>query len=448
MVDHAQNRLGETITAIATPPGAGGVGIIRISGPEALYYGQKISHRSFFSPRFAHFCDFLDSSHKILDRGLAIHFPSPNSFTGEDVVELQVHGSPVVLREITREIKALGARDAYPGEFSQRAFLNGQLDLSQAEAIASLIEAETEEAARAAFRSLDGELGRESRRIAGQLKMLRAWVEGSLDFPEDDIQEFDDTSARDWLRGIRKEVVSLKARIERGLRLADGGLVVLAGLPNAGKSSLLNALSGRESAIVTEEAGTTRDILRERIQIGGIPVEVVDTAGLREGGDKVEAEGVRRARDEIAKADLIVYLVDGIRGWQSKDDWEWQKLPQDLTIVFHTKGDLASKKDEMSNGVLSVWEDDGLEPFLEEVSAKLGGIGDTDALGARERHRSVVKEVLAALETARDQLDNHGMGDLFAQEVVRAHEIMGEITGGTHTEDILDEIFSSFCVGK
>lgn len=448
MVDYAENRMTDTVAAIATPPGRGGVAIIRISGPLALEIGCSLTGRGYFEPRYAYYSPFLDAGGAAMDRGLTLYFPGPNSFTGEDILELHGHGSPVVLSQIMDRLRNMGIPEAGPGEFSRRAFLNGRLDLSQAEGIAALIDAETDEAARAAFRTLDGDLGKEARELAQGVQNLRVWVEGSLDFPDDDIQELDDGYAREWLENLLSRVEVLRNRIEGGIQLAKGGLVVLAGLPNAGKSSLLNALSGRESAIVTEKAGTTRDVLRERIQIEGIPVEIVDTAGLIDSPDQIEAEGVRRARSEMEKADLIVYLVDGLQGWQQADDQEWRRLPHGRTVVFRTKGDLTEGAEDWSSGTLSVHGAWGLQPLLDKVSDVLEDKGSTDSLGARERHRRVVEEVAEGLRLAEGILSQYGMGDLFAQEVAKAHDTLGAITGYMHTEDILDEVFSSFCVGK
>ena len=448
MVDYAENRMTDTVAAIATPPGRGGVGIIRISGPLALEIGCSLTGRGYFEPRYAYYSPFLDSGGAAMDHGLTLYFPGPNSFTGEDILELHSHGSPVVLSQIMARLRNMGIPEAGPGEFSRRAFLNGRLDLSQAEGIAALIDAETDEAARAAVRTLEGDLGKEARELAQGVQNLRVWVEGSLDFPDDDIQELDDGYAREWLENLLSRVEVLRNRIEGGIQLAKGGLVVLAGLPNAGKSSLLNALSGRESAIVTEKAGTTRDVLCERIQIEGIPVEIVDTAGLRESPDQIEAEGVRRARSEVEKADLIVYLVDGLQGWQQADDQEWRRLPHGRTVVFRTKGDLGEGAEDWSPGTLSVHGAWGLQPLLDKVSDVLEDKGSTDSLGARERHRRVVEEVAEGLRLAEGILSQYGMGDLFAQEVAKAHDTLGAITGYMHTEDILDEVFSSFCVGK
>lgn len=447
MVDHAQDRLSpRTIAAIGTPPGKGGVGVVRISGPLALAVGQTVTRRSVFSPRYCHFTRFRDREGRVVDEGLAVHFPAPHSFTGEDVVELQGHGGPAVMRALLQAALDAGAEAAEPGEFTRRAFLNDRMDLSQAEAVAALIEAEQSTAARAALRSLEGELGRSVHALADELTELRVFVEGSLDFPDEDIDWLVEGRVLERVDGLLERLDRLRRRAATGVQLGRGFQVVLAGRPNAGKSSLLNALSGRESAIVTERAGTTRDILRESVEIGGFPVELADTAGLRVTEDLVEQEGVRRARALVSGADLVIYLVDATAGWTDEDRQEWEALPSERRLPVWSKADLAAPpKGEV--GVSTVGEP-GTDPLIELLQGRLQGGGTEDALGARQRHLDVLDRVRGFLEAARATLAIHGSGDLAGQDLRWAHESLGEITGRMHSDDLLGEIFATFCIGK
>ena len=447
MVDHAQDRLSpRTIAAIATPPGKGGVGVVRVSGPRAEAVGRAVTGRAAFSPRYCHFARFRDADGRPLDEGLAVYFPGPHSFTGEDVVEFQGHGGPAVMRGLLQAALAAGAEAAGPGEFTRRAFLNDRIDLSQAEAVATLIEADHATAARAALRSLEGEFGRQVARLADELTELRVFVEGSLDFPDEDIDWLAEANIVARVDTLLEGLADLRRRAETGVRLGQGFQVVLAGRPNAGKSSLLNALAGRESAIVTERAGTTRDILRESVELAGYPVELADTAGLRPTEDVVEREGVRRARDLLAAADLVVYLVDAGAGWLPEDDREWAGLPEHRRLRVWTKAD-AAPPPAAEVGISTVAEP-GLEPLIQVLRGRLGGGGTEDALGARQRHLEVLDRVHAHLEGARATLAAHGSGDLAGADLRWAHEALGEITGRLHSDDLLGEIFATFCIGK
>ncbi|MFB6261608.1 MAG: tRNA uridine-5-carboxymethylaminomethyl(34) synthesis GTPase MnmE, partial [Thiohalorhabdaceae bacterium] len=312
---------------------------MRVSGPLAKGIGSGVSGRRTFHPRYCHFATFRDANGQSLDEGLVIHFPGPHSYTGEDVVELQGHGGPAVMQGLLQAVLDAGAEMAEPGEFTRRAFLNDRLDLSQAEAVASLIEADHQTAARAAMRSLEGEFGRLVHGLAEELTELRTFVEGSLDFPDEDIDWLAEAGILERVDGLLDRLASVRQRAATGVRLGQGFQVVLAGRPNAGKSSLLNALSGRQSAIVTERAGTTRDILRESIEVGGFPVELMDTAGLRPTEDLVEQEGVRRARDLVSSCDLVIFLVDAEQGWTEADTQEWLALPENRNVVVWSKAD-------------------------------------------------------------------------------------------------------------
>lgn len=448
MVDHAQSRLKPTtIAAIATPPGHGGVGIVRLSGPQAPAIGRTLAGRSFLHPRYCHLCRIRDPEGKTLDTALVISFPSPQSYTGEDVVEIQAHGGPAVLQAILEAAWGLGAKPAEAGEFTRRAYLNDRLSLDQAEAVANLIEAESQQAARAAHRALEGEMGRQCQVLADRIMELRVWVEGALDFPDEEIDFLVESDIAESLESLSYEIDDLRNRSARGIRLREGFRVVLAGRPNAGKSSLLNHLAGRESAIVTERAGTTRDILRETVQIEGFPVELVDTAGLRATGDTVEAEGVRRAREALSHADLVCYLVDSRLGWTEADQEEWEQLPTQRRLRVWSKGE-ARTGQSADEAVISVTGKPGTEALEEALVRHLGMYGGENALGARQRHLDALDRAANALEEALRAQREVGSPDLVAQGLRHCQESLGTITGKVDSEDLLGEIFATFCVGK
>jgi tRNA modification GTPase len=382
-----------------------------------------------------------------LDEGLVVYFPGPHSFTGEDVVEIQGHGGPAVLHGLLQAIYSAGAEAAGPGDFTRRAYLNDRLDLAQAEAVAELIEADHDAAARAALRSLEGEFGRLVGAASEELTQLRMFVEGALDFPDEDVDFLAEGHVAERLSALTEQVDRIQERAARGVRLGQGFSVVLAGRPNAGKSSLLNRLSGRDSAIVTARAGTTRDVLRESVTVQGFPVELLDTAGLRDTEDVVEQEGVRRTRDQVARADLILYLVDAEAGWTSEDTAEWRSLPANRRVRLWSKADLAPPP-EGETGITANGQPPGIEPLLELLSHRLTDGPASDALGARERHLEVLDRVQGHLATAAETLSAHGSGDLAAQDLRWAQEALGEITGRVHSDDLLGRIFSSFCIGK
>jgi tRNA modification GTPase len=447
MVDHAQGGLmPRTIAAIATPPGRGGVGVVRVSGPRAPEVGRALSGRRSFTPRYCHFATFRDADGQSLDQGLVIHFPAPHSFTGEEVVELHGHGGPGVMRALLDAVLAVGAEAAGPGEFTRRAFLNERLDLAQAESVAALIEAEHLSAARAALRSLEGEFGRLVADLTEELTELRVFVEGSLDFPDEDIDWLAEAGIVDRVDGLLGRLAALRGRAEKGVQLGRGFQVVLAGRPNAGKSSLLNAMAGRETAIVTERAGTTRDILRESLEVGGFPVELVDTAGLRETEDLVEMEGVRRARDLVSGCDLVLYLADACVGWTEEDAQEWEALPADRRERVWTKADRAAGPP--GDTAVSAFGEPGLDALIELLQGRFQAGGSEDALGARQRHLDALDRVRRHLEGARATLAAFGSGDLAGQDLRWAQEALGEITGRVHSDDLLGRIFATFCIGK
>ena len=442
----------DTIVAIATAPGAGGVGMLRVSGPNAAPIAQALGCPA-LQPRHAHYARFRDAAGEVLDDGIALYFPGPRSFTGEDVVELQGHGSPVVLQQLVARCIALGARQARPGEFSERAFLNGKLDLAQAEAIADLIAASDSRAARAARRSLDGVFSRRVEDAAEQLVLLRIHVEAAIDFADEPLDTPGGEQVRSGLAEALRAMVQLRIDAERGRRLRDGLHAVLVGPPNAGKSSLLNALAGSERAIVTDIAGTTRDTLRETIRIDGLELTLVDTAGLREGGDAIEREGMRRARAEMQRTDLAIVVVDARdpqAGREAIGD-AILDVPQQLWI--HNKSDLLAEIPPTADpSVVHVSAATGLG--LEQLHTRLrelasGGAGDSveGEFSARARHVEAITLAIGHAERAESELVHEHL-ELAAEELRLAHEALGEITGRMSADDLLGRIFSSFCIGK
>ncbi len=446
---------GDTIVAIATPPGEGGVGILRCSGPQALSIAMELCGGPTvkpLTPRHAHFRRFYARDGRLIDHGIALYFPAPNSYTGETVVELQGHGSPLALASLLTETIALGARAARAGEFSERAFLNGRLDLAQAEAVADLIHARSDAQARAAAASLEGAFSQAVDDIHGQLLRLLALAEAGLDFSEEDLGDAHDQAIGDSLVRLDAQVAYLLKQAQQGARLARGGRVVLAGRPNVGKSSLMNALAQRESAIVTAIPGTTRDLLREEIVLGGLPVELVDTAGLREAADAVEAEGVARARNILHSAQLILLVVDASTGWQTEDEVILRALPDGPRRIIWNKMDLVSAVPATPTGeeaiALSAQTGAGLDALHRSLTEALGVQGDSCPFSARRRHVEALESCLRRLGTARDM---HRLGDapeLVAQSLREAAAALAGITGHMDVEDILGEIFSRFCIGK
>lgn len=441
----------DTIVAIATAAGAGGIGIVRLSGPVALRVAQGIG-RLAAQPRQAQFVRFLDENGDILDDGIALYFPAPNSFTGEDVVELQAHGSPVVLQQLVARACTLGARQARPGEFSERAFLNGKLDLAQAEAIADLIAAADARAARAARRSLDGVFSRQVDALGEQLLALRVHVEAAIDFVDEPLETLGIPQVVEKLAHLLLQLDALLAEAERGRRLRDGLHVVIVGPPNAGKSSLLNALAGSDRAIVTDQAGTTRDTLRESIQLDGLELHLVDTAGLRMGGDAIEQEGMRRARRELERADLAMVVVDARdpeTGKQAVAD-AIAGVPQCLWI--HNKSDLLEQARGDTDTEIHVSAVTGLGLDVLRARMRQRALGDAVEGGegefsARGRQVEALHRAGQHAKTANREL-GHERFELVAEELRMAHDALGEITGKVSPDDMLGRIFSTFCIGK
>ncbi|WP_273805483.1 MULTISPECIES: tRNA uridine-5-carboxymethylaminomethyl(34) synthesis GTPase MnmE [unclassified Pseudomonas] len=449
----------DSIAAIATATGRGGVGIVRVSGPLAAPLARVICGRE-LAPRHAHYGNFLAADGSVLDAGIALFFPGPNSFTGEDVLELQGHGGPVILDLLLRRTLEEGARLARPGEFSERAFLNDKLDLAQAEAIADLIEASTEQAARNALRSLQGEFSRRVESLVEQLIQLRIYVEAAIDFPEEEIDFLADGRVQGLLEGVQAELQEVRREANRGALLRDGMTVVIAGRPNAGKSSLLNALAGREAAIVTDIAGTTRDVLREHIHLDGMPLHVVDTAGLRDTDDRVEQIGVQRALDAIAGADRVLLVVDASAPEARDPQALWPELlsarpPLDKLTVIRNKADLTGEPTGLLASTapveiaLSATDGGGVEALREHLKACMGFEQTTEGgFSARRRHLDALQRAASALDHGYRQLTLAGSGELLAEDLRQAQQVLGEITGAFSSDDLLGRIFSSFCIGK
>ncbi|TKJ72933.1 tRNA uridine-5-carboxymethylaminomethyl(34) synthesis GTPase MnmE [Pseudomonas sp. CFBP13508] len=450
----------ETIAAVATAQGRGGVGIVRISGPLASVAAKTISGRE-LKPRYAHYGPFFSDDQQVLDEGLALYFPGPNSFTGEDVLELQGHGGPIVLDMLLKRCLELGCRLARPGEFSERAFLNDKLDLAQAEAIADLIEASSAQAARNALRSLQGAFSQRVHNLTEQLIGLRIYVEAAIDFPEEEIDFLADGHVLSMLDKVRDELSTVLREAGQGALLRDGMTVVIAGRPNAGKSSLLNALAGREAAIVTEIAGTTRDILREHIHIDGMPLHVVDTAGLRDTDDHVEKIGVERALKAIGEADRVLLVVDATAP-EARDPFAlWPEFlesrpdPAKVTLI-RNKADLTGEAVSLETSddghvtiSLSAKSAEGLDLLRDHLKACMGYEQTSESsFSARRRHLEALRHASAALEHGRAQLTLAGAGELLAEDLRQAQHSLGEITGAFSSDDLLGRIFSSFCIGK
>ena len=444
----------DTIAAIATPPGRGGVGIIRVSGSLSAAMAEAICG-ALPPPRQAIFRSFHAGNGEVLDQGIALYFPAPHSFTGEDVLELQGHGGPVVMDLLLRRVMELGARLARPGEFSERAFLNDKLDLVQVEAIADLIASTTAEAARAALHSLQGDFSQRIHALVEELIELRLYIEAAIDFPEEDIDFLADGVIADRLQGLRNQLTAVQTAAGQGRLLRDGMTVVIAGRPNAGKSSLLNQLTGRETAIVTAIPGTTRDVLRELINIDGMPLHIIDTAGLRDSTDLIEQEGMRRAWTEIGAADRILLVVDDREGLTVEDQALQKRLSVATRVtVIHNKIDLTGRDPgvETVAGGHVVWlsakTGAGLDLLRVHLKRCMGyHSGDGGVFMARRRHLDALARAASALTAADEQLVIRA-GELAAEELREAQNALSEITGEFSSEDLLERIFSSFCIGK
>ena len=442
----------DTIAAIATAPGAGGVGIVRLSGPQALSIAARIC-RCPLQPRRAHYARFRDEQAQLLDDGIALAFPAPRSFTGEDVVELQAHGSPVVLRQLVALACRLGARHARPGEFSERAFLNGKFDLTQAEAIADLIAAADVRSARAARRALDGAFSTRVHGVADQVLALRVHVEAAIDFADEPLDTLGGAAVRQGLEAAQTALLGLIADAQRGRRLRDGLHAVIVGPPNAGKSSLLNALAGSERAIVTDIAGTTRDVLRESVHLDGLELTLVDTAGLREGGDAIEREGMRRARAELQRADIALVVLDAtaLEAGRAAVADAIAEVPKRLWI--HNKADLldtATVTDTDDTVHVSAMHGQGLQRLQRTLHALVGmdaPEGGEGEFTARARHVTALELAATHLALGLDCV-RHERLELAAEELRLSHDALGEITGVVTPDALLGHIFSTFCIGK
>ncbi len=448
------NSPNDTIAAIATPPGRGGVGVIRVSGAGVPALAQRLLGR-LPAPRVAELHRLRDERGELLDEGLVLYFPAPHSFTGEHVLELHGHGGPVVMDMLLGALLSLGVRQARPGEFSERAFLNDKLDLVQAEAIADLIDSATQQAARAAARSLQGVFSEQIQALVGQLIQLRVYVEAAIDFPEEEIDFLGDGQVRGQLADIEHAFDELFRQARQGCLLHEGMTLVIAGRPNAGKSSLLNALAGRDTAIVTELPGTTRDYLREQIQIDGMPLHLIDTAGLRDSDDPIEREGIRRAWAQIEAADRVLLVIDDQQGFQAADQTILNRLPETLprTLIFNkvdlTGGVGLRRNDEPVELALSARTGAGLEDLREHLKAVAGyQENPTGGISARRRHLDALRRGHAQVCAGIDALERYRAGELLAEELRQAQNSLGEITGAFTSDDLLSEIFASFCIGK
>lgn len=455
----------DTIAAIATASGKGGIGIVRISGAKASDIGEKVS-RTELKARYAHYCDFLDKEHNVIDQGIALYFPSPHSFTGEDVVEFQAHGSQILLDKLLSEVLTHGARLALPGEFSERAFLNDKIDLVQAEAIADIIESSSNTATRSALKSLQGEFSKKIDDLVESITQLRVYVEAAIDFPEEEIDFISDPKIINSLNELIENVSDIQITAKRGSLINRGLNVVILGKPNAGKSSLLNALAGNEQAIVTSQPGTTRDVLRENIEIDGLPLRIIDTAGLRESADEIEQEGIKRAANESSMADIVLYLQDStdkaFTPFLDKSeiilrlaDYQIGVPEEALILTVNNKIDLCDgnpsieKRDDHSIISLSAKNKLGLDLLTDHIKEYFGLNNTTeDNFTARRRHLDCIQRALNSLNTGLQQLESQQAGELLAEDLRQAQNALGEITGKIIADDLLGEIFSSFCIGK
>jgi len=445
----------DTIAAIATPPGRGGVGMVRVSGRLVPAIATAVLG-SLPEPRRAALRTFRDADGEMLDSGLALYFPAPNSFTGEDVLELHGHGGPVVMDMLLARVLSLGARLALPGEFTQRAFLNDKLDLTQAEAIADLIDSGSTQAARAALRSLQGEFSVAVHSLTEAVTETRMHVEAAIDFPEEEVDFLADSVLHERIDRAIHLCEEITAKAQQGALLREGMTVVIAGRPNGGKSSLLNRLAGYEAAIVTDIPGTTRDVLRERIHIDGMPLHIADTAGLRDDADVVEAEGIRRARNEMTRADRILYVIDATRGLDDEGmRAELAGLPPEIPVtVVLNKIDLAQSRSRYEQSQpprlhVSATTGEGIDLLREHLKECMGFQGaGTGTISARRRHLDALDRAYAHLNEAQRQLTEQRAGELMAEELRQAQQCLAEITGEFTPDDLLGRIFTTFCIGK
>ena len=447
----------DTIVAIATAAGRGGVGVVRLSGLDVLPFINSLIGKPLL-PRRATYSVFSDAEGEAIDEGVALYFPGPSSFTGESILELQGHGGMVVLDRLVRRCVELGARVARPGEFSERAFFNDKMDLAQAEAIADLIDASSVEAARSAVRSMQGEFSQLINELVETMIQVRIFVEAAIDFPEEEIDFLQDKMLAADLDQLCNDLTEVLAQAQQGAILRDGLTVVLAGKPNAGKSSLLNALAGIDAAIVTAVPGTTRDVLRERITLGGLPLNIIDTAGLRDSDNEIEQEGVRRAWKEIANADQVLFVADATDTSNPKLEELWPEYfqrnlgsTQSVTLLLN-KIDLSGHQpgeiDEATLAI-SVKDKSGFDALASHLQTKAGYLGHGEGLfSARRRHLIALTNALTFVQNGIDQLKGAGAGELLAEDLRQAQNELSEITGQFTSDALLGRIFSSFCIGK
>jgi len=453
-----------TIAALATAPGRGGVGIIRLSGSKAFFIAQQIIKKN-PQPRYAHYLPFFGQDKKgnfsiELDSGIILFFPGPHSFTGEDVVEFQGHGGPVVMDMLLKQILSMGVDAAKPGEFSERAFLNNKLDLAQAEAIADLIDASSEQAARSALRSLQGDFSRLINQQVEALIQLRIYVEAAIDFPEEEIDFLSDGKVEQDTINILSACKQILKQAQQGCLMREGMSVVIAGQPNAGKSSLLNVMSGKQSAIVTDIAGTTRDVLKEYINIDGMPVHIIDTAGLRDSNCEVEKIGIQRAWQEIQNADQILLVVDSTTEddqlIQDNNKQLLQQFPDNINVtIIHNKIDQVNKEACINHSnlkteiFLSAKQEQGIHYLKEHLKQCMGYQNTAEGtFMARRRHLDAIERALQAIQSGLSQLQDYSAGELLAEELRHAQNSLSEITGEFSSDDLLGRIFTSFCIGK
>jgi tRNA modification GTPase len=443
----------DTIVAVATPPGRGGVGIVRVSGSHASIIAMQLSGDVALEPRTAYYRKFHDEQRALIDQGLLLYFKAPHSFTGEDVVEFQVHGSPIVMDEIVQACVRLGARCARPGEFSERAFLNDKIDLTQAEAIADLIQAHSITAARMAMNSLQGEFSKKINALSEAIIRLRLFVEAAIDFPEEEIDFLNDGKVQIKLNELLSTLGHIQTEAHQGTIMREGLSIVIAGRPNAGKSTLINALSGRDLVIVTDVPGTTRDVMRAHILLDDIPVHIIDTAGLRESDDVIEQEGIKRAWAELSRADCVLLVID-IQDSEtvlSLDESVQSVLPAHVPMIrIFNKIDVMHQSPKCTDtGIyLSAKEGHGLAFLKDKIKQAVGFQAAEGRFIARRRHMEALHQANAHLTAGLHQLTQHRAGELLAEDLRLAHLALCDITGEFTADDLLGEIFSSFCIGK
>ncbi len=440
----------DTIAAVATPPGVGGIGIIRLSGSKALAIAESIT-QSTLSVSSTQFRNFFDAKNDVIDHGIVLYFKSPHSFTGEDIVELQGHGGIVLQDMLLSRVCDLGARLAHAGEFSERAFHNNKLDLTQAEAIADLIESGSQAAARAAMRSLQGIFSKKIHALVDTIINLRSFVEAALDFAEEEIDFLAESDIQNQIQQIINNNQEILQEAEKGRVLNEGMTLAIAGRPNAGKSSLLNYLAGYDAAIVTDIEGTTRDVIREHIALKGVPVKIIDTAGLRDSTDPIEQEGIKRAWHEIEKADVILLLVDAAKGFSDEDAKIEQRLENARIIRLYTKSDLISKaqKEAITDNLISTQTAEGIDEVIDLLTKNYSDYNQNqNSFIARKRHVEALKSSLQSLQNAKSVFMQTESGELMAEDLRLAQKSLNQITGEFTNEDLLGKIFSSFCIGK